>query len=66
MKTEWKNAGVLSTFQQENLGNILLGTPRSKWGNNTRMDLKEIGVNTNNSADSAQVRDYWRALVSSY
>ena len=27
------------------------------------MDLKEIGVNTRNWVDSAQDRDYWRALV---
>ena len=27
------------------------------------MDLKEIGINTGNWLDSAQDRDYWRALV---
>ena len=27
-----------------------------------RMDLKEIGINTRNWVDSAQDRDYWRAL----
>ena len=27
------------------------------------MDLKEIGMNTKNSVDLAQDRDYWRALV---
>ena len=27
------------------------------------MNLKEIGVNTRNWADSVQDRDYWRALV---
>jgi hypothetical protein len=26
------------------------------------MDLKEIGINTRNWVDSAQNRDYWRAL----
>ena len=30
---------------------------------NIRMDLKEIGINTRNWIDSAQARDYWRALV---
>ena len=29
----------------------------------TRMDLKEIGVNTSIWVDSAQVRNFWRALV---
>ena len=27
------------------------------------MDIKEIGINTRNWVDSAQDRDYWRALV---
>ena len=27
------------------------------------MDLKEIGINTRNSIDLTQDRDYWRALV---
>ena len=27
------------------------------------MDLKEIFINTRNWVDSAQDRDYWRALV---
>ena len=30
---------------------------------NIRMDLKEVGINTRNWVDSAQNRDYWRALV---
>jgi hypothetical protein len=27
------------------------------------MDLEEIGINTSNRVDSAQDKDYWRALV---
>ena len=27
------------------------------------MDFKEIGINTRNWVDSAQDRDYWKALV---
>ena len=34
-----------------------LGMPRRK------MDRKETGKNTRNWVDSAQDRDYWRALV---
>ena len=30
---------------------------------NIRMDLKEISINTRNWVDSAQDKDYWRALV---
>ena len=37
--------------------------PRRRWEDNIRMDLKEIGINTRNWVDSAQVSDYWRALV---
>ena len=40
-----------------------LGRPRRRWEDNIRMDLEEIGINTGNWVYSAQVRDYWRALV---
>ena len=40
-----------------------LGRPRHRWEKNIRMDLKEIGINAGNWVDSAQDRDYWRALV---
>ena len=34
-----------------------------RWEDNIRMGLKEIGINTRNCVYSAQVKDYWRALV---
>ena len=40
-----------------------LGRPRRKREDNIRMYLKEIGINMRNWVDSAQVMDYWRALV---
>ena len=40
-----------------------LGRPRRRWDGNARIDLKEIGIDTRNWVDSAQDRDYWRALV---
>jgi len=40
-----------------------LGRSRRRWEDNCRMDLKEIGINRRNLVDSAQGRDYWRALV---
>ena len=40
-----------------------LRSPRRRWEDNIRMDLKEIGINTRNWVDSAQDRDYWRLLV---
>ena len=36
---------------------------RRRWEDNIRIDLKGMGVNTRNWADSAQDRSYWRALV---
>ena len=40
-----------------------LGRPRRRKEDNTRMDLKEIGINAGNWVDSDQDRDNWRALV---
>ena len=40
-----------------------LGRPRRRWEANIRMDLEEIGINAGNWVDSAQDRNYWRALV---
>ena len=46
---------------------ILTGKPtgrlRRRWEDNIRMDLEEIGINAGNWVESAQDRDYWRALV---
>ena len=44
-------------------GKRSLGWPRRRWEDNVRMDLKEIGIKTKNWVDSAQDRDYWRALA---
>ena len=35
-----------------------LGRPRSRWEDNIRMDLEEIGINAGNCVDSVQDRDY--------
>ena len=45
------------------LTGIPLGRPRRRWEDNIRMDLEEIGTNAGDWVDSAQDRDYWRALV---
>ena len=39
------------------------GRPRCRWEDNIRMDLEEIGINAGNWVDSAQDRDYCRALL---
>ena len=40
-----------------------LGKPRCRWEDNIRMDLEEISIIAENWVDSAQDRNYWRALV---
>ena len=37
--------------------------PRRRWEDNIRMDLEQIGINAGNWVDSAQDRNYWRALM---
>ena len=44
-------------------GKRLLERPRRRLEDDVRMDLEVIGVNVGNWVDSAQDRDYWRALV---
>ena len=44
-------------------GKIPLGRPRRRWEDNIRMDLEGIGINAGNWVNSAQDRNYWRALV---
>jgi hypothetical protein len=39
------------------------GRPRSKWVDNIKMDLREIGWDGMDWIDLAQDRDQWRALV---
>ena len=40
-----------------------LGRSRRRWEDNIRMDLEEICVNAGNWVDSAQDKNYSRALV---
>ena len=40
-----------------------LGRPRRRYEDNIKMNLGEIGINAGNWVDSAQDRNYWRALV---
>ena len=44
-------------------GKRVLGRPRRRWEDNIRMDLEVIGINAGNWVDSAEDRDYWRALL---
>jgi hypothetical protein len=40
-----------------------LGRPRRRWEDNIRTDIEEMGIDAGNWVDSAQDRNYWRALV---
>jgi hypothetical protein len=40
-----------------------LGTPRRRWVDNIKMDLREIGWDGREWIELAQDRDQWRALV---
>ena len=45
------------------IGKRPLGRPRRRWEDNIRMYLGEISIKAGNWIDSAQDRNYWRALV---
>ena len=55
-RTEGKRA--FKTLTGKPTGQRLVGRPRHRWQDNTRMDLKEISVNMRNWIDSAQDRDF--------
>jgi hypothetical protein len=40
-----------------------LGRPRRRWGDNIKMDLREIGWGGMHWIDQAKDRDQWRSLV---
>ena len=50
-------------FTSKPTGRIPLRRPRSRCEENIRLDLEEIGINAGNWVDSAQDRNFWRALV---
>jgi hypothetical protein len=58
---EKKNAHRVSVGKSE--GKRSLGRPRRRWGDNIRMDLREIGWNGMDCIDLAQDRGQWRALA---
>ena len=55
---------MLSKFlKSKPTGTKALGRPKPRLEDNIRKDLEEIGINAGNWVDSAQDRNYWRALV---
>jgi len=55
--------GVLSNLNRYTARKRPLQKPRRRWEDNTRIDLKEIVINTRNWVDLTLDRDYWRALL---
>ena len=55
--------GAFKILTGKATGKRPLGRPRRRWEDKIRMDLEEIGINAGNWVDSAQDRNYWRALV---
>ena len=60
---EGRSGFKILTGSPKPTGKRPLGRPRRRCEDNIRMDLKEVGINTRNSVDSTQDRDYWNALV---
>ena len=58
-----KGRTVFKILTGNSTGKRSSGRPQCRWEDNIRMDLEEIGVNAGNWVDSAQDRNYWRALV---
>ena len=58
-----EDRSALKVLTGKPTGKVPLGRLRRRREGNIRMDLEEIGINAGNWVDSAQDRDYWRALV---
>ena len=54
---------VFKKYTGKPTGKRPLGRPRRRWEDTIRMELEETGINAGNWVDSAQDRNYWRALV---
>jgi len=55
--------GVYRVLVGKSEGKRPLGRPRRRWGNNIKMDLKEVGCGGMDWIELAQDRDRWWALV---
>jgi hypothetical protein len=54
--------GVYRVLVRKPEGMIPLGRPRSRWENNIKMDLQEVGCGGMGWIKLAQDRDRWQAL----
>ena len=55
--------GLYRVLVGKSEGKRPLGRPRRRWGNNIKMDLKEVGCGGMDWIELAQDRDRWWALV---
>ena len=55
--------GVYRVLVGKPEGKRPLGRPRSRWENNIKMDLQEVGCGVMDWIELAQDRGRWRALV---
>ena len=58
-----EGSGVHSVLVVKPEGGYYFGRPRSRWEDNIKMDLQEVGCGGMDWIELAQVRDRWRALV---
>jgi hypothetical protein len=55
--------GVYRVLVGKSEGKSLLGRPRSRWEDNIKMDLQEVGCGGIKCIELAQDRNRWRAFV---
>jgi hypothetical protein len=55
--------GVYRVLIGRSEGKCPLGRPRRRWGDNLKIDLREIGIDGANWIQLAQDRVLWRACV---
>ena len=55
--------GVHRVLVGKSEGKRPLGRPRSRWEDNIKMEMKEVGGGGGDWMELAQERDRWRALV---
>jgi hypothetical protein len=64
MQHKWWRRGMhVGYWWESQMEREPVGRPRLRWGDNVKMDLREIGCDDMNWIDLAQDRDQWRALV---
>ena len=56
-----RNANIVLVGKPE--GKRPLGTPRRRWEDTMKMDLREVGCDPGEWIDLAEDRDQWRAYV---